>query len=183
MPAKQKTVKKVGDSTPFAWAALRISIGAIFLWAFFDKLFGLGFATCRDAKTDVVTTMCSKAWLEGGSPTYGFLKMAAKGPFAEFYNGLAGNHLIDWLFMMGLLLIGFALVAGIGVKIATMTGSLLLFMMWTAVLPPENNPVLDDHLVYIIALFGVYSANSSQVWGLRKWWVSQEVVKDFPILE
>jgi len=27
---------------------LRISFGLIFLWAFFDKLFGLGFATASD---------------------------------------------------------------------------------------------------------------------------------------
>ena len=33
---------------------LRISIGLIFLWAFFDKLFGLGFATSFD-----------KSWLAG----------------------------------------------------------------------------------------------------------------------
>ena len=32
----------------YALALARISLGLIFLWAFFDKLWGLGFATCRD---------------------------------------------------------------------------------------------------------------------------------------
>ncbi|KAB8181764.1 hypothetical protein FH610_027020, partial [Microbispora catharanthi] len=29
----------------YAWAAARIAIGWVFLWAFLDKLFGWGFAT------------------------------------------------------------------------------------------------------------------------------------------
>ena len=46
------------------WSLLRISLGLIFLWVFFDKLFGLGFATLPD-----------KSWLLGNSHTFGFLKM------------------------------------------------------------------------------------------------------------
>ena len=42
--------------------ALRLVMGFIFLWAFFDKVFGLGFATTTD-----------KAWIYGMSPTTGFL--------------------------------------------------------------------------------------------------------------
>ena len=44
---------------------LRFAMGFIFLWAFFDKVFGLGFATTAD-----------KAWIRGGSPTTGFLANA-----------------------------------------------------------------------------------------------------------
>ncbi|HTE57829.1 MAG TPA: hypothetical protein VK694_03710 [Verrucomicrobiae bacterium] len=178
------TKKKFLDHSGIkVWALLRISLGAIFLWAFVDKLFGLGFATCRDAATGSVTTMCSKAWIEGGSPTIGFLKFGTSGPLAEFYQTLAGNTFIDWLFMIGLLSIGVALILGIGVRIATITGSLLLLMMWGAVLPPENNPVLDDHIIYIFVLAGIYRTNGTQAWGLRTWWVKQNVVKKFSILE
>lgn len=180
MAAKKKSLDHSGVKV---WALLRMSIGSIFLWAFVDKLVGLGYATCRDAATDKVTTMCSKAWLEGGSPTLGFLKFGTDGPFADFYQGLAGNAFIDWLFMIGLLAIGVALILGIGVRIAAITGSLLLFMMWTAVLPPENNPVLDDHIIYILVLAGIYRTNGTQVWGLRNWWVKKSFVKKLPILE
>jgi len=180
MPTKTKTIP---DATLKIWALLRMSLGLTFLWAFFDKLIGLGFATCRDAVTGSVTTMCSRAWLEGGSPTTGFLKSGTTGPFAEFYQSLAGNTFIDWLFMAGLLLIGAALILGIGVRVATVTGSFLLYLMWTAVLPPENNPVLDDHLIYILVLAGVFAANNNQKWGLRGWWVKQPIVKKLPFLE
>jgi thiosulfate dehydrogenase (quinone) large subunit len=171
------------DKSPYFWAAARIALGLTFLWAFFDKLFGLGFATCRDAATNTVTVMCGKAWVNGGSPTTGFLKFATKGPLAEFYQGLAGNAVVDILFMAGLLLIGLALVAGIGMRIATISGVLLMTMMWSALLLPENNPILDDHVIYSIVLLGLLASNGSQVWGLRNWWVKQSLVKRLPILE
>jgi thiosulfate dehydrogenase [quinone] large subunit len=43
--------------------------------------------------------------------------------------------------MIGLAGIGIALIAGVGVRIAAVAGSLMLVLMWTAVLPPENNLV------------------------------------------
>jgi thiosulfate dehydrogenase [quinone] large subunit len=127
--------------------------------------------------------MCSKAWLEGGSPTLGFLKFGTDGPFADFYQGLAGNTAIDWLFMMGLLGIGVALILGVGIRISAAAGSLMLLMMWSAALPPANNPVLDDHIIYILVLAGIYRTNGAQVWGLRNWWIKQNIVKKLPILE
>lgn len=176
---------KQTNTTQKSWAALglaRISIGLIFLWAYFDKLFGLGHETCRDPKTNAVVTMCSKAWAKGGSPTDGFLKFAAKGPLKGFYNGLAGNKLIAVWFMAGLLLIGVALVSGIATKLASMSGIVLLLIMWSAVLPPENNIILDDHIVYIFVLLAVYFGNAQQRFGLGAWWSKQPLVNKFPIL-
>jgi thiosulfate dehydrogenase [quinone] large subunit len=179
MPSK---IKNVADKSPFAWALLRISLGLIFLWAFVDKLFGLGFATCRDAKTDAVATMCEKAWANGGSPTTGFLKFGTKGPLADFYQGLAGATWVDWMFMMALLLVGIALIAGVALKLAAIGGSLLLFMMWTAALLPENNPILDDHIVYILVLIGIYWNRNNTKWSIRNWWMAQPLVKKYSIL-
>lgn len=177
MPSKKKS-----DKNPLVWASLRISLGFVFLWAFLDKTFGLGFATCRDPKTDAINTMCEKAWLEGGSPTAGFLNFGTKGPFAEFYQNLVGLGWVDWLFMLGLLLIGTALLFGVAQKLAAFFGSALLFMMWTAALWPDNNPLIDDHIVYILVLWGVYLNRGSSKWSLNSWWQSQPLVKKFPIL-
>jgi thiosulfate dehydrogenase [quinone] large subunit len=182
--AKKSVDKK--NKTNYVWAALRIAIGLIFLWAFFDKMIGLGFATCRVtdpvAKTDTVTVLCEKSVAKGGSPTTGFLKFGTSGPLEDFYKDLAGNKVVDFLFMTGLLLIGLSLVSGIGVKVAVVSASLLLMMMWSAALPRENNPVLDDHIIYVIALIGVWLANKDQVWGLGKWWQRQDIVKKHPFL-
>ena len=179
----KKSNRSSKDTTLVFWALARIALGFTFLWAFFDKLLGLGFATCRDEKTQVLTTMCEKAWINGGSPTTGFLKFAAKGPLASFYQSLAGNTLVDVLFMAGLLLIGFALIAGIGMRLATISGVLLMVMMWSALLLPENNPIIDEHIIYSIILLGLLAANNRQIWGLRNWWIKQPLVKRFSFLE
>ena len=122
-------------------SALRYSMGLIFLWAFIDKTFGLGFAT-----------KSASAWIAGGSPTYGFLTFAAKGPLAGFFQGLAGVPLVDWAFMLGLLFVGGTLLANKFVRWGALAGSAMLALMYLALLLPENNPLIDDHIIYILVL-------------------------------
>ena len=162
MPKKQSTYKN-------AWYVLalsRLMLGFIFLWAFLDKTFGLGFATVAD-----------KAWIVGGSPTAGFLKggVNADGPFVSFFNGLAGLAWVDWLFMLGLLGLGLALMLGIGLRIAAVAGTILMIMMWLALLPLENNPVVDDHLIYAVMLW-VFALSRREM-SLTNWWLSKKFVK------
>ncbi len=155
-----------------ALGVTRIALGWIFLWGFLDKLFGLGFATQAD-----------KAWLAGGSPTFGFLKFATKGPFAEIFSSLAGNPVVDWLFMLGLLGIGIALVLGIAMKAATCAGILLLMLMYVAgFLPPEHNPIVDDHIMYSLLLFVLYHHNAGDYLGIGKTWRKTALVKRLPWL-
>ena len=134
----------------FLWAVLRIMMGWIFLWPFLDKLFGLGFAT-----------EAGRGWVDGGSPTTGFLEFATRGPFAELFQSMTGAF-ADWLFMIGLLGIGLALLLGIGVRIASVSGALMLVLMWLAALWPEHNPFLDDHLIYAFVLIGTYVTDSGR---------------------
>lgn len=118
---------------------LRIALSFIFLWAFIDKLFGLGFAT----KTE-------NSWIQGASPTSGFLANATQGPFADFFQGLAGQGWVDWLFMAGLLGIGLAFLLNKYIKFASIAGAVLMLLMYLAALPPQNNPLIDEHIIYIL---------------------------------
>jgi thiosulfate dehydrogenase [quinone] large subunit len=156
----------------YAAAAARLSLGWIFLWAFLDKTFGLGYAT--ESKN---------AWIDGGSPTNGFLSNAPTGPFKDIYNDIAGAAWADWLFMIGLLGIGVALLAGIAMRIAAAAGALLLILMWTAVLPPENNPFMDDHIVYAIVLVLLAALGAGKTLGLGTTWEKLPIVKRNPILK
>ena len=153
-------------------AAIRISLGWIFLWAFVDKLFGLGHATPS-----------ARSWLNGGSPTKGFLANAATGPFEGFYKSIAGAAWADWLFMLGLAGIGIALIAGVAMRLATAAGALLLVMMWTAVLPPENNPFMDDHIVYALVLVALALTAAGNTLGLGKLWSRLPLVQRLPWLK
>jgi thiosulfate dehydrogenase [quinone] large subunit len=154
----------------YVLAATRLSLGWVFLWSFFDKLLALGFATGRDPETDVVDRFGDAAWINGGSPTEGFLKFGADGPFKGFYNDIAGAAWADWLFMLGLLGIGVALTLGITMRIAAAAGALLMVMMWSVVLPPDNNPFMDDHLIYAQVLVLLALTSAGRTLGFGKMW-------------
>jgi thiosulfate dehydrogenase (quinone) large subunit len=162
------TLKKIEK----IWGLLRIGLGLVFLWAFFDKVFGLGFATAAD-----------KSWLLGNSPTAGFLSFATRGPLAGIYQSMVGSAFVDWLFMLGLLLIGVALVLGVGVKLAGYAGALLMLMMWSAALPPKNHPFLDEHIIYGLVLIGLAQVKSGHWWGLGNWWRTTTLVKTYKWLQ
>lgn len=179
--AKKNT--KQNFRSAYIWGFARISLGLIFLWAFFDKLVGLGYATCADAKTGTIDRYCDGAWINGGSPTTGFLQNATKGPFADFFQSLSNSALVDWLFMLGLLGIGLALVLGIFMRLGALFGAVMLALMYAAVFPPSNNPVLDDHIVYILVLAGLWEVNDSQKLGFGHKWTGSALVKKYPILK
>lgn len=160
----------------------RLGLGWIFLWAFLDKLLALGFSTGRNPETGVVDRFGDAAWIHEGSPTLGFLKFGTKGPLAEFYQSFAGASWANWLFMIGLAGIGVALMLGVAMRIAAGSGVAMLILMWSAVLPPENNPFLDDHLIYAVALVLLAALGAGRFVGVGAWWESLSVVQRFPIL-
>lgn len=168
-------------SAAYLWGVSRISLGFYFLWAFFDKLIGLGFSTCRDAVNGTVTVGCEQAWLFGGSPTKGYLG-SLDGALAPVFNSLAGNVFVDWLFMLGLLGVGLALMLGIGMRVATFSGSLLLFFMYLSALPLSTNPLIDNHIIYITLMIGLLSVNKDQKLGFGPTWAKLSLVKKYPNL-
>jgi len=170
LPTTPAPATPVRHAVDYVWAATRICLGTIFAWAFFDKLFGLGHATPS-----------ARSWLNGGSPTKGFLSHST-GFFRGFYTDLAGNAFIDWLFMLSLAGIGFALLFGIGMRIAAVSSVILLVMMWSAVLPPANHIFMDDHIIYALVIVGLALAGAGRTWGLGNWWSRTALVQRYPWL-
>jgi thiosulfate dehydrogenase (quinone) large subunit len=173
-----------------AIAALRIAFGFTFLWAFLDKTFALGFGTGAiiDEETGARTGidfMSDAAWINGGSPTEGFLTFGvpADNPFKDVFNNMAGQAWVDWLFMIGLLGIGVTLLLGVGMRIGTMAGALMYAFMYAAVLPLENNPVVDDHLIGVISMFVLFFAGAGVTWGLGNLWRRTSLVEKYPVLK
>jgi thiosulfate dehydrogenase [quinone] large subunit len=161
----------------------RISLGFVFLWAFFDKLLALGFHTGYDQEGNL-DRFGDAAWINGGSPTEGFLAFGVNpdSPFADFFNGLAGYAVIDWLFMLGLLAIGTTLTLGIGMRFAAVAGAALYLMMYAAVMVPENNPVFDDHLIGAITVVVLALTLAGDTWGAGKAWAKTHLVRRYGFL-
>src|SRR5215211_4586548 len=151
-------------------AIMRVVVGVEFLWAFLDKTFGLGYATPS-----------ARAWIHGSSPTKGFLSNVAVGPFESTFHAWAGAAWADWTFMVGLLGIGLALIFGIGLRIAAVSGTLMMLGMWAAEWPLDKltsagepsmstNPIVDYHIIYALALIALAVTFAGNVWGLGRRW-------------
>jgi thiosulfate dehydrogenase [quinone] large subunit len=173
----------LGRGAGISVGVLRLVVGWTFLWAFFDKLFALGFGTGRNPETDVVDYFGPDAWISGGSPTYGFLTFGADGPFKDFYNSIAGDAWTDWAFMLGLLAIGVAFMFGVATRLATIGGVAMYVLMWTVALPPENNPIIDDHILGAAAVLVLGMLAAGRYLGLGRWWERIPLVQRFPILK
>ena len=158
-------------------AIFRVVLGFEFLWAFLDKTFGLGYAT-----------PAARAWINGGSPTKGFLSRVAVGPFESTFHSWAGAAWADWLFMAGLLGIGIALVLGIGLRMAAVSGTVMMLGMWAAEWPlakltsagepsMSTNPLVDYHIIYALALIALAVTFAGHTWGLGRRWAGLRFVQ------
>jgi thiosulfate dehydrogenase [quinone] large subunit len=166
------------------WGLSRIALGWVFLWAFLDKAFALGFGTGRLESGGIDFFAKDAAWLNGGHPTAGFLEFGTKGPFKDFYAGLAGQTWVDWVYMLSMLLIGLALILGIGTRLAAIGGIIWMGLFYTAgAIWPENNPFLDEHVVYAIVLVGIAYVAAGRYLGLGKYWERIPLVRRYPILK
>ena len=148
----------------FVLALLRIAVGFIFLWSFLDKTFGLHYSTGP-----------SRAWIRGGTTGK---------PLASFFESLAVPAM-DWLFMLGLLGIGLALLLGIGTRLAALAGVVMLGFMYAAVAPwvwGSLNPVVNEHLVYALVLILIPLTSAGDTLGLGAWWKGLGLVKKLPFL-
>ena len=159
-------------------AVQRVATGFVFLWAFLDKAFGLDYSTSS-----------AKAWIHGGSPTKGFLSTVDVGPFQSAAHSIAGTWWADWLFMLGMLGVGIALIAGVGLRLGAGAGALIMAMMWFAEFPfaqhtsagapsGSTNPLTDYHFIYAVVLLVLAATYAGDSWGLGRRWATLPVVRD-----
>ncbi len=150
------------------FAGLRLLAGFIFLRAFLDKTFGFSYAR-----------QSGEGWIDGGSPTKGFLSSVAVGPMESTFHEWAGTAWADWLFMLGLGGIGLALIAGVGLRLTAAAGTAMMALMWITEWPPakhlsdgsasmSTNPFADYRLIYAVVLIALAGAGAT--WGLGRAW-------------
>ncbi|MCZ4122763.1 DoxX family membrane protein [Streptomyces sp. H39-S7] len=159
------------------FAVVRVVTGFVFLWAFLDKAFGWRYATGS-----------GKAWINGGSPTKGFLSGVSAGPLESTFHDWAGAGWADWLFMLGLLGVGIALISGIALRLAAAAGTAMMALMWAAEWPParhlsdgtlsmSSNPIVDYHVLYALVMIALAVAYAGNTWGLGRIWAKVPFVQ------
>ncbi|GAB3174655.1 hypothetical protein GCM10027059_47190 [Myceligenerans halotolerans] len=147
-------------------AVCRILLGVVFLWPALDKSFGLGYATPADA-----------AWFTtGSSPTAGYLGHV-QGPLGSFFGGLA-SPVSDVLFIAGMAGTGLALLLGIGLRVAAVSGALIMTLLWLSAwtfAPGSNNPIVDTHVVYAALVVTLAATRAGDVWGFGRAWAASGI--------
>lgn len=152
-------------------AVLRLATGFIFLWAFLDKTFGLGYSTPAE-----------RAWVNGGTPSQGFLLGdAVVGPLKPFFASIA-SPASDVLFMIAMLAIGVAVTLGIGLRVSAVVGSFVLLAMWLAEWPigmgaGSTNPIVNYHVIYALSLTVIAVLHAGDTWGAGLPWKRLALVR------
>ncbi|MHA6764965.1 hypothetical protein [Streptacidiphilus sp. PAMC 29251] len=172
----------VGVAARCAFAGTRVLLGFVFLWAFFDKAFGWGYATPS-----------AKSWVNGGSPTKGFLSGVAAGPMQSVFHSWAGSGLVDWLFMLGMLGLGVGLVSGVALRLTAVGGTAMMAFMWLAEWPParhlangspssSSNPLVDYHVMFAAIMIALAATTLGTAFSLGGRWARLPVVNRNPWL-
>ncbi|MHA7210145.1 DoxX family protein [Arthrobacter sp. MDT1-65] len=157
-------------------AVLRLATGFIFLWAFLDKTFGLGFAT-----------PATRAWVTGGTPSQGFLLSdGVTGPLKGLFTTIA-SPASDVLFQLSMLGVGAAVMLGVGLRVSAVVGSFLMVMMYLAEWPfaanaASTNPLVDYHIVYALTLILLAALHAGDTWGAGRPWKRLPIVRRMPWL-
>lgn len=115
--------------------------------------------------------------------------LAGAKTFAGFYLWLAQPGImpfIDFTNKWGLTLLGISLILGLGVRLASVLGALLMALYYLPILdfpyPNTHAFIVDEHIIYITALLFMAAAGAGRVWGLDGWCANLPICAKFPKL-
>ncbi len=93
---------------------------------------------------------------------------SASGPWADWFNSLAGNGFIDSLNEWSLLLLGISLLIGLLTRPASIGGMILMSLYYLAHFTQNTaNGFIDQHIVLIAVLFLFAAGGAGSAFGLN----------------
>lgn len=129
-----------------------------------------------------ITKVLNPAWSAAGY-------LGAAKTFPLFYQWLASPALLpvtNFINAWGLTLLGISLILGIGVRISSLLGILLMLLYYFPILtfpyPNPNSFLVDQHIIYIAALAVLAAYRAGRAWGLEPWCSGLPVCRRFPRL-
>lgn len=92
------------------------------------------------------------------------------------------NFVNEW----GLTLLGVSLILGVGVRLSSILGAVLMLLYFFPILDfPYPNPhsyIVDEHIIYALVLILLASVRAGRVWGLENWCANLPICSKFPKL-
>lgn len=90
------------------------------------------------------------------------------------------NFASEW----GLTLLGVSLILGIGVRLSSVLGALLMFLFYLPILkfpyPNAHAYIVDEHIIYMFALLYFAAVRAGRVYGLEKWCENLPICRKLP---
>ena len=127
-----------------------------------------------------VTKIIDPAWSAAG-----YLRGAKT--FPGFYDWLIQPSLlptVNFINEWGLTLLGASLILGVFVRLSSVLGALLMILYYLPVLDfPYPNPhsyIVDEHIIYALALLYLAAVRAGRVWGLEGWCSRLPICSRFP---
>ncbi len=140
---------------------MRMSLGVLFLYAGVTKVLNPEWSAAGYLKGAK-----SFAWL------FGWMFDPSILPAINFLN--------EW----GLTLLGVSLLLGCLVRLSSYAGMALMLLYYLAAIDfPYPNPhalLIDEHIIYILALLVLVAFEAGGHWGLDGWWVNRQKVTKSP---
>ncbi len=141
--------------------------------SFFDRLgstaqqrfFGVSFIALRIALGGMFFFSGLAKFGEWSAESY---LLKASGPFAAWFQSLAGNGVVDALNAWGMVLIGLALVIGFLVRPAAIAGIAMMTLYYFAHFV-ENTAYgyIDQHVIFALVFFLFAAGGAGNVFGLN----------------
>jgi len=142
---------------------LRITMGWMFFYAGITKI--------------INPTWSAAGYLNGAKTFagfYHFLTTPGLLPITNFVN--------EW----GLTLLGISLILGIGVRLSSLLGAILMLLYYFPILDfPYPNPqsyLVDQHIIYVLVLLLLANLRAGRVLGLENWCSNLPICSKFPKL-
>ena len=111
----------------------------------------------------------SAGWtkLSAGTWSAGAFLTASTGPFATWFQSMAGNPFVDMLNVYGQICIGIALIVGLFVRPAAFFGFILMILYYFAQFEQNTlHGIVDEHIVYALVFLLVFVGGFGYVWGI-----------------
>lgn len=115
----------------------------------------------------------------------GYLKGAKT--FVWFYQWLLSPNvlpIINFINEWGLTLLGVSLILGIGVRLSSILGAVLMLLYYFVILdfpyPNPNSFLVDQHIIFAFVLLLFANLRAGRVWGLENWCSNLPICSKFP---
>lgn len=108
--------------------------------------------------------------------------------FAGFFEWMTQPNILPIINIMnewGQLLLGISLILGIGVRLSTTLGGVLMVLYYIALPFPYPNPqsfIVDEHIIYALAMIYLGIIRAGRVYGLETWCSNLPICSKFPRL-